>query len=111
MMDVEEPITKDAVVSKVVTYISDSLGPTEDSGYMKTLWHVFQAAWPDDDARQAFKKKVDEWTTHLGMSGHDHILTVPSGSLKEFHIAPWQLSYDPSTSVKGCGSTLSRCTH
>jgi len=111
MMDVEEPITKDAVVSKVVAYISDSLGPTEDSGYVKTLCHVFQAAWPDDDAKQAFKKKVDEWTTHLGMSGHDHILTVPAGSLKEFHIAPWQLSFDPSTSVKGCGSMLSRCTH
>ena len=40
----EDPITKDAVVRKVVAYVSEALSPTEDGGYVNTWYHVFQAA-------------------------------------------------------------------
>ena len=100
------PTTKDAVTSKIISFLSEKLEPTDDGGYHKTLSQLFRAAWSDPEKHAAFKHKLDNWERLLRLHQHaplsnEHIVHVPAGAVREFYISPWQLSFDADASVKG----------
>ena len=77
----------------------------------RVLPFLFQAAWGQTEQQVAFKRKLETWEVILRGGGHmapsdQHITHVPPGALKDFYVAPWQLSFDADVSVKGA---VSKC--
>ena len=106
-MDVSSDHTNiaDVVTTKIIALISDQLVPT-DEGYTHNLPHLFAEHWCNDVQISGFKTTLDTWEQRLRGLGHtvmstDRLLLVPAGQVIEFHLAPWQLSWDAAVSVKG----------
>jgi len=92
------------VTSKIIEFLSAALAPTADGNYTKTVTNILQAAYSEPGKQTAFRNKLQEWQVRLHIPGdrqHDPISHVPAGSVQEFYVAPWQLSFDPDVSVKG----------
>ena len=99
-----EDVTKTAT-EKIMTLISNELVPT-DEGYTLNLAHLFETHWCTGDRHVGFRTTLDTWEQRLRGLGHsvmsvDRLLIVPVGQVQEFHLAPWQLSWDAAVSVKG----------
>ena len=101
-------IAKADVTAKIVEFLSGALAPTEDGNYTKTVTDILHDAYAEPDKQTVFRNKLQEWEFRLHQLGHDphatelhRISLVPAGAVKEFYVAPWQLSFDPDVSVKG----------
>jgi len=96
----------DDVKTKVVTFLTAAFDPDDEGGYQSTIEDMMRATYNNADQQLEFKTKTAELQAYL-IGKNFPVLSptimthVPESAVPEFYIAPWQLSFDPSVSVKG----------
>jgi DNA-directed RNA polymerase subunit L len=104
--DESPPVQKDQIVFEIINYISTLLVPLADASFEKDIYAVLAAAYSTPHQQTTFVGKLSELKTDLAKMGvrtpsEEIMKSVPNGTMKEFYIAPWQLSFDSNLSVKG----------
>ena len=110
-MEPEPQTSPDDVKNTIVTFLTAEFVPNDEGGYQRSIYDVMKAAYTDVQQQNEFKTKVAELQAYLAGKGFHPLSTdilthVPASAVPEFHVAPWQLSYDPAVSVKGSQGTL-----
>ena len=100
------PAQKDQIVFEIINYISTLLVPLADASFEKDIYALPAAAYSTPQQQTTVVGKLSELQADLSKMGvstpsEEIMKTVPKGTVKEFYIAPGQLSFDCNLSVKG----------